>query len=153
MKKIDSLLADYASYHQTRGNVICHFIGIPLIMFSIFVMLQNLPLFSIGGFAVTASELLLFLASLYYLVLDLRLAAGIIVISVGLDAIARFTPDLRIGIAIFIVGWIFQGIGHIVYEKKSPAFLRNLVHLLIGPIFLLNELFLLGTHRVTETRS
>ena len=37
------------------------------------------------------------------------------------------------------MGWIFQGIGHAVYEKRSPAFLRNLVHLLVGPAFLVNE--------------
>jgi uncharacterized membrane protein YGL010W len=37
---------------------------------------------------------------------------------------------------IFIVGWIFQGIGHAVYEKKQPSFLSNVRHLLIGPFWL-----------------
>jgi uncharacterized membrane protein YGL010W len=41
--------------------------------------------------------------------------------------------------ALFIVGWIFQFIGHSVYEKKQPAFLRNFVHLLIGPLWILND--------------
>ena len=43
-------------------------------------------------------------------------------------------------LAAFVAGWIFQGIGHARYEKKSPAFFKNLLHLLVGPIFLWNEL-------------
>jgi uncharacterized membrane protein YGL010W len=36
-----------------------------------------------------------------------------------------------------VVGWILQYLGHYVYEKKSPAFYRNLVHLLVGPLWIL----------------
>lgn len=32
-----------------------------------------------------------------------------------------------------------QGIGHAVFEKKAPSFLTNLIHLMVGPLFLLNE--------------
>ena len=43
-------------------------------------------------------------------------------------------------IALFIIGWIFQGIGHAVYEKRQPAFAQNLIHLLIGPLWILNDM-------------
>jgi uncharacterized membrane protein YGL010W len=59
---------------------------------------------------------------------------------VACDAVAGAVGNWRIGLAAFIVGWVFQGIGHAVYEKKSPAFFRNLLHLMIGPVFLWNEL-------------
>jgi uncharacterized membrane protein YGL010W len=135
MKKVDSLLADYAFYHQTRGNKACHFAGIPLIMYALFILLRAIVIVP----PVTASEILIAVAVIYYFVLDPKLAIGMLLISALLDFAAFKTPDLRFGIAVMILGWIFQGIGHSVYEKRSPAFFRNLVHLLIGPLFLLNE--------------
>jgi hypothetical protein len=44
---------------------------------------------------------------------------------------ARFEHLGSLGL--FIVGWIFQFVGHAVYEKKSPAFMKNFEHLFIGP--------------------
>src|SRR6266508_675167 len=54
---------------------------------------------------------------------------------------ARAIADWRVGLGAFVVGWVFQGIGHVRYEKNRPAFFKNLVHLMVGPLFLLNELF------------
>jgi uncharacterized membrane protein YGL010W len=141
MKKVDLHLSDYVLYHQTQGNKICHFIGIPLIMFSLFALLRLLSLMP----SFTAAELLILLSFIYYLTLDFRLAIGMLLVSSALDLAAWKIADLRIGLITLIVGWIFQGIGHAVYEKRSPAFTRNLVHLLIGPLFLLNELLRVRT--------
>ena len=139
MKRIDELLSDYATYHAARGNVICHFIGIPLIIFGIFSLLQLIRFGSIAGFPFTAAEVLIAIVSAYYFTLDLKLAIGMLVSTVLIDVAAFAVADWRIGLAAFIVGWIFQGIGHAVYEKRSPAFTKNLLHLLVGPIFLMNE--------------
>ena len=38
-------------------------------------------------------------------------------------------------VAVFVIGWILQFVGH-YFEGKSPAFLTNLVHLLIGPLWI-----------------
>lgn len=43
-----------------------------------------------------------------------------------------------IGIALFVVGWIFQTIGHI-WEGRKPAFVDDLVGLLVGPLFVVAE--------------
>ena len=139
MKRVDELLADYLSYHRTRGNVICHFFGIPLIMFGIFSLLQLLRFGLIAGIPLTAAEIFIAIVAIYYFTLDAKLAAGMLVSSAIIDAAAHAIDDWRIGLAVFVIGWIFQGIGHAVYEKRSPAFLKNLLHLLVGPIFLLNE--------------
>ena len=104
-------------------------------MFSLMALLR--PLTILPSF--TAAELLIVLTFAYYLTLDLRLAIGMLLVSSALDVAAWKIADVRIGLIALIVGWIFQGIGHAVYEKRSPAFTRNLVHLLIGPMFLLNE--------------
>jgi uncharacterized membrane protein YGL010W len=136
MKRVDSLLSDYAGYHQTTGNKVCHFLGIPLIIFSLFALLR--PVVLVEWF--TAAELLIALSFVYYLMLDFRLAIGMLLVTCALDFAAWKVADFRVGMIALIVGWIFQGIGHAVYEKRSPAFTRNLVHLLVGPLFLLNEL-------------
>ena len=139
MKKIDALLLDYAAYHSTKGNVACHFVGIPLIVFGLFSMLLPLRIVPLAGFELTAAELLLGGAVLYYATLDVRLALAMAAAAVLLDALARAIGNPWVGLVVFAVGWVFQGIGHARYEKKAPAFLKNVVHLLVGPIFLLNE--------------
>ena len=139
MRKIDALLSDYASHHTTNGNVVCHFVGIPLIVFGIFSMLQRVRVVPLGGNVVTGAEVFIAAAMLYYLFLDVRLACAMLAASLILDLAALKIADWRVGLAAFVVGWIFQGIGHAVYEKKSPSFLKNAVHLLVGPLFLVNE--------------
>ena len=135
MRRVDVLLADYSLVHQTRGNILCHAAGITLIVFGVLAMLGRVP---IAPHA-TAAELLIAAAGAYYLWLDLPLGLAVTLAAILLDLAARRAGDWKIGVAAFAAGWIFQGIGHAVYEKRSPAFLRNLVHLLIGPAFLVNE--------------
>lgn len=135
MRRVDALLADYARAHRTRGNVLCHAFGITLIVFGVLAMLARVPVVAPW----TAAEVLIVLAGAYYLWLDRPLGIAVTLAAVLLDLAARRAGDWRIGAAAFVVGWIFQGIGHGVYEKRSPAFLRNLVHLLVGPAFLVNE--------------
>jgi uncharacterized membrane protein YGL010W len=129
-------LDEYRSVHTTYGNVVCHWVGIPLIVVAVLGALARVPIADIGGFALTAAELLLAVALLYYARLDAVLAAIMIPVIVPLDLAGRALPLWANG-ALFVIGWIFQLVGHSVYEKKSPAFLRNFVHLLIGPLFLL----------------
>jgi uncharacterized membrane protein YGL010W len=143
MRRVDGLLADYGSHHRTRGNLVCHAFGISLIVFGVLSMLRAIP---IGG--MTAAEVLIAAAFLYYLTLDVPLALAVTGTALLLDLAARMT-DWRIGAGAFLLGWAFQGIGHAHYEKNSPAFFRNLVHLLVGPMFLVNEL--LRIRRPAET--
>src|SRR5262245_5933885 len=135
MGRMDALLEDYGSYHRTRGNLVCHAFGITLILYGTIALLQLIPL----GNRLTAAELVIAASFLYYLTLSPLLAFAMLVETVALDAIAGAVGNWRVGLAAFVVGWIFQGIGHARYEKKSPAFLKNLVHLMIGPVFLWNE--------------
>jgi len=43
-------------------------------------------------------------------------------------------------IAIFVVAWIAQFIGHKI-EGKKPSFLTDLVYLMIGPIWVLSKFY------------
>ncbi len=44
----------------------------------------------------------------------------------------------RWGLGLFVVGWIFQFAGHII-EGNQPAFFRNPIYLLVGPIWLVRR--------------
>jgi uncharacterized membrane protein YGL010W len=127
--------ADYAAFHGTAGNKACHYVGIPLIVLSILALLARVPLFAVGGFTVTAAEVFLVLVTAYYLTLDAVLAAIMLAASAALLVVGRPMP-MVVSVALFVLGWIFQFVGHYVYEKRSPAFYRNLAHLLVGPLWI-----------------
>jgi len=127
--------ADYAAFHGTAGNKACHYVGIPLIVLSILALLARVPLFEVGGFTVTAAEVFLVLVTAYYLTLDAVLAVIMLAASAALLALGRPLP-VAVSVALFVLGWIFQFVGHYVYEKRAPAFYRNLAHLLVGPLWI-----------------
>jgi uncharacterized membrane protein YGL010W len=72
----------------------------------------------------------------YYLTLDASLAALMLLAYAALDAVGRVVPP-PMALGLFAFGWVLQGVGHWVYEKNSPAFFRNFVHLAIGQLWIL----------------
>lgn len=140
---------DYAAFHRTRGNERCHYFGISAIVISLLGLLAPL-----GGsanwptgspfFRLDAAVILLVAAWAWYFYLDWKLAAPFALISYGLYFIGRAIPFPALW-ALFVAGWILQFIGHYAYEKKSPAFYKNLAHLLIGPIWVFGRLTGLST--------
>ncbi len=135
MRDIGALFGDYAAYHQTRGNKWFHRFGIPMIMLTLLGMLARVPIAP----HVDAAIVLILIAEVIYLILDWRLAALMLVVS-AVFYIAGTALPLWINVALFILGWIFQFIGHAVYEKRQPAFLKNALHLLVGPLWILNDM-------------
>jgi uncharacterized membrane protein YGL010W len=128
--------ADYGAFHATPGNRACHSLGIPMIFFAVLALLGHVPLLEVGGFTVTLAEPVILAATLYYFRLDAALGAVMLVVSVVLAAAGRFVP-LAAAAVLFVLGWVLQFVGHYVYEKKSPAFFRNVTHLLVGPLWIL----------------
>ena len=127
---------DYARFHRTAGNKACHSFGIPIIVLASLALLARVPLFALGGFEVTLAELAIAAFVVYYLTLDASLAGLMLVAYALLDAAGRFIPPAP-ALGLFVFGWILQGVGHWVYEKNSPAFFRNFVHLAVGQLWIL----------------
>lgn len=130
MSKIQEYFQSYDAYHETRGNKLTHYLGIPMIVFS---ALGLLALLRWGEFDLAMLALLG--ASVFYIRLDWKRGLVFSLLLVGLY-ILSLKVDWRIHLFLFVFGWILQGVGHYVYEKKSPAFLTNLSHLLIGPFWI-----------------
>ena len=84
-------------------------------------------------------------ATLYYLVLDVPLGVMMAFVSALCVAFGQWTATqstfawLVIGVGLFLVGWVFQFIGHVAYEHRKPAFVDDVIGLLIGPLFVLAE--------------
>ena len=134
MQRIESLFADYASYHRTKGNKVFHRMGIPLIVLTSIGMLARVMIVP----PVDAAIIVIAIATVYYLALEWRLGIAMLAVLIAFYFVGRAIP-FWINVALFILGWIFQFIGHSVYEHKQPAFVRNLVHLLVGPLWILND--------------
>jgi uncharacterized membrane protein YGL010W len=126
----ESHAADYARYHAHPKNRACHAVGIPLIMLWVVRATQN-PDVSLFPAAIVVLPL--------YAAWDPTLA---LLMAAVLFLMALAAPMLSWPVVwgLFILGWIFQFVGHAVYEKKSPAFAKNLLHLLVGPLWVLREL-------------
>ena len=139
----DRLWDDYEAHHRAEGNKVCHMMGIPLIIAGLLGLLA-IPLGRVGGVTVEGSLLLLLISGGVYLWLDVRLGLVMIAFSVLIYLGARMLP-WPASLGLFLIGWVFQFIGHGLYEKRSPAFMGNLAHLLVGPLWVLNHL--LPLHR------
>ncbi|WDE03018.1 DUF962 domain-containing protein [Thalassomonas viridans] len=162
MKTITEQLANYKSVHLNRNNIITHFIGIPLIIWSIALLLStvsftveitssSLPAFLSGSYHFTLALVIAAAVLVYYFILHVPLALMILICFFPLFYSAHFSaqgegPYLLAG-TVFFVGWVFQFIGH-GFEKAKPAFIDDLNQLLIGPLFLIAEIyFALGLNK------
>jgi uncharacterized membrane protein YGL010W len=133
-------LKDYGSYHQTAGNKATHVIGIPIIMLSLIGLLSQIVLVPAEGQVppLDAGVVLVLAGLVFYYSLDWKIALPFTLIGIGFYAIGS-ALSWQVNMGLQIGGWIIQFVGHAVWEKKSPAFIKNLTHLLIGPLFIFSE--------------
>lgn len=160
MKKLDQHLIKYALYHRDERNILTHFVGVPLIVFAVIGLLY-FPLTSINSLLITPALIIAILAMLFYLALDIKLGllmSGLYLLGLwGVDSIFESMSVQTAGFyglfaGLFVIGWIIQFIGH-YYEGKKPAFVDDLMGLLVGPLFVVVELlFKLGLLKSLEAR-
>lgn len=153
MRTLSEQLTQYAAYHRDRRNILTHFVGIPLIVLAVAVLLARPVLGHWGGVALSPATAVTLLAVLYYLRLDLRFGlvmAALMALSLWFaQSVAAHGTALwlALGLGLFVLGWVIQFVGHF-YEGRKPAFVDDIVGLLIGPLFVVAEAgFLLGLRR------
>lgn len=144
MKTLTDHLTQYAAYHRDPRNVLTHFVGIPLIVLAVTILLSR-PVWMLGDLPFTPALLLSVLSSLFYLRLDLRFGLAMVAqLLLSLWAAQWFAAQATVvwlgwGVGLFVVGWAIQFLGH-YYEGRKPAFVDDLVGLLVGPLFLTAEM-------------
>ncbi|CAH0356160.1 DUF962 domain-containing protein [Aquabacterium sp. CECT 9606] len=156
MNKLTDLLAQYASYHRDHRNILTHVVGIPMIVLSLMILLARPTLTTVAGVPVNPGMVIAAVLALYYLKLDLRMGAVMAaVFALGLDVALQTAPLdtgawLAWGLGLFLVGWGIQFLGH-YFEGRKPAFVDDIIGLIIGPLFVLAEVaFLLGLRKDVE---
>jgi uncharacterized membrane protein YGL010W len=134
-------LGMYAAYHTDKRNQLTHYLGVPLIIFSILAALAH-----VGGASapLTGASLLLGLLLLAYV---------IAIPVIGLFCVLAYVPLYVIAVALgdvsaawrwslialcFVGGWMIQFVGH-VFEGRRPAFTTNILQLFMAPAFIVAE--------------
>lgn len=148
MKSAVEQLSTYKSVHLNPTNINTHFLGVPLIIWSAFIGLNLIPInFVVFDDPVIHFNMATFFAIValgYYFILHVRLAIGLTLFIIPVlytsGMVAQYAGAGYLAVVTFIVGWIIQFIGH-QYEKAKPAFVDDLNQLLIGPFFLMAEVY------------
>jgi uncharacterized membrane protein YGL010W len=133
-------LAEYGGYHRSAANELCHFLGIPSIVAGAGTLLSRVPLGYVAGFSLTLAEVVAGAVITFYVVSAHWLGVVTGVLLAALVLLGRAVP-LWAGAGLFVAGWVVQFVGHAAFEKRSPAFLKNLLHLLVGPAWLVERAF------------
>lgn len=141
MSKAVRYLDDYGLYHRDSRNELTHAVGIPLILLSILTCAANVRLFEAAGLTVDLGWVLVAGLTVYYGTLNvtLGLAMGVVLAVLQLVGVVALGRSLWWALTLFVVGWALQFVGH-MWEGKRPAFTRNAIHLLIGPVWIVHKL-------------
>lgn len=135
MPAIDSLFDKYGESHRNPVNKTIHWICVPLITFSLLGMLWAVTPWLAIGFSL--------LSLIYYLRLSPMIAVGMLLLASGMLAVLYSMPQAQVlssCVAIFVLAWIGQFIGHKI-EGKKPSFFEDVKFLLVGPIWLLGFVY------------
>jgi uncharacterized membrane protein YGL010W len=137
-------LASYAAVHRDSRNKATHFVGIPVIVFSLLLALAlwRIPL---AGMVVSGALVVTALALLGWIALDIGVGLAMAIAMVPLWLAAEWLAA-QLGasgtwiafIALFVGGWILQLLGH-HYEGRRPALVDNIFQAFVGPMFLVAE--------------
>jgi uncharacterized membrane protein YGL010W len=159
-----ALMVQYAHYHRDRRNIATHLVGVPLIFMAIGIMLTQ-PEWVVADRLLTPAWVVWGLTSLWYLSRG-NFLLGLATVGVNgvLMALAHLLAPMaaqvglaawQLGLAVFVVGWIIQFVGH-YWEGRKPAFVDDIVGLLVGPMFVVGEVLmavgLLGQMRMAIER-
>lgn len=133
MKSVDQWFDEYGESHRNPINKLVHWICVPLITFSVLGILWALH--------PVAAATVVGLALAFYVLLSWQLALVMALQSLVMLWVLSLMPWVFWpSIAIFVLAWIGQFIGHQV-EGKKPSFFKDLQFLLIGPAWLMGFVF------------
>jgi uncharacterized membrane protein YGL010W len=148
MRSVEDWLQEYGASHRNPANKLLHAVCVPLIVLALLGLLWAIP---VPAPLARAAPLLnwatavVAAALVYYALLSPRLALGVVpvvaLMGLVLERLAALAVPLwETCLAIFVVAWIGQFVGHAI-EGKRPSFFKDLQFLLIGPLWLLGFVY------------
>lgn len=150
MKALDQWFDEYAVSHRNETNKSIHYVCVPAIFFSIVGLFMSIPsefltelaggIFILGNWA----TVVLILVLIFYFRLSASMGFKMLIFSilciVGNYFISTVAPLWLISLIIFAVAWVGQFYGHKI-EGKKPSFLKDIQFLLIGPAWVIDNIF------------
>ncbi|MBC7643153.1 MAG: DUF962 domain-containing protein [Flavobacterium sp.] len=147
MRTLEQWFDEYSISHQNPINKLIHYICVPAIYFSVVGLLLTvkltfldlqMPIFENSAF------LILIFVMIFYFILSASMAIKIAIFSV-LCLLVNYQISLHFSLLVFsllvfIIAWIGQFYGHKI-EGKKPSFLKDLQFLMIGPAWVIENLF------------
>src|SRR5690242_18012312 len=147
MRTIHDWFGSYSADHANRTNRAIHWLCVPVILWCVIALLWLVPVPEAIGRAGLWAFIAMFGGFLFYYFklsrpMGLAMATVFIVFSLIAEGAYRaLGPQhlLWLAIALFVIAWIGQFVGHII-EGKRPSFFTDLAYLLIGPAWLTGKL-------------
>jgi uncharacterized membrane protein YGL010W len=145
MRTADDWFSSYGRDHQNPTNRSIHWVCVPAILWSVVAALWTIP---VPG--TTAPGLWCWVAMAAALAFYFRMSRPLGVAMLGLFLLlgiltsalhASLGPSHLLGaaVAVFVVAWTGQFIGH-KFEGRKPSFLTDLAYLMVGPAWLMSKL-------------
>lgn len=146
-RSIDRWFDKYGSDHVNPTNQKIHYVAVPLILWSVTALLWCIPVPGTWFLAGFWCALAMFAAWMFYYRAARMIGFGMLAVFVGMAWLNRWLHDsfgttllLQAAIAVFVVAWIIQFIGHKI-EGAKPSFLTDVVYLMIGPAWILSKVY------------
>jgi uncharacterized membrane protein YGL010W len=149
MRSANQWLNEYGDSHRNPANKSLHWVCVPVILWCVLGFLWITPFPGGATAAVPGANwagIVVVAALIYYAFLSLPLALGLLPLLAlmlwSIDALnhSGLAPLWLVCVVLFVVAWIGQFIGHAI-EGKRPSFFKDLQFLLIGPLWLLADVY------------
>lgn len=142
-RSIDRYFAHYGADHRNPTNQLIHWLCVPAILWSVIALLWTVPVPALLGRPGLWAALAMFLAFVWYFRQSRRLGLAMALVFVLLAFLTELLfrllgpRDLALlAVAVFVVAWLGQFIGHRI-EGRKPSFFTDLFYLLVGPAWLM----------------
>lgn len=149
LNKFQHFFYDYGRYHNNIVNILIHVVCVPLILITLLRMTSfasKVYLESDFNFGLV----LIFIFTPIYIYVDFFVGLLTSLEYIIIDHLLKdFTfqtldlgySDVKIFLAIHIISWLIQFIGHGFFEKRKPALVDNVFLTINAPMFVNLELF------------
>ena len=137
-RTLEQWLDDYSNDHQNHRNQLIHKICVPLIFLTLMGGFTLLP-YRVGPLPVGTLVVIALMAwysrlgSKASIVMAAQILAAVF-ITIGLVHFTDVRVTAYIYVAVFVVAWIGQFVGHKL-EGRKPSFFTDLQYLLVGPLW------------------
>ena len=148
-----ALIDQYGESHQNPTNKMIHWVCVPAIMFSTLGLLWSIPSAYLNMGAAEPwsaymnwASVAALLSLIFYFRMSFTVGVGMMVWASVLLWMCHMVEVMvplalwQVSLAVFLVAWVFQFIGHKI-EGKKPSFLQDLFFLLVGPAWLLYAIY------------